>query len=133
MPFSAAEETNRRTKSVPTGPRADEEAAAQRQSERCRRPGLERANALPRALDASPHRRVEHAAARDLEAGEAGLVQHLGDPEQLPGRDLPRERLLREQADSGVDQARHEREPTELPREETLCSCNTTVTLAPLD
>ena len=64
----------------PDRARADEEAAAQRQPERRRRPGLQRADALPRALDAPPDRGVEDAAARDLEAGKAGLVEHLGDP-----------------------------------------------------
>ncbi len=112
-PFSAAEETKRRTKSDPDGARADEEAAAQRQPERRGRPGLQSPDSLPWALDPSPDRGIEDAAARDLEAGKAGLVEHLGDPEQLSGRDLARQRLLREQADSGVDEARHERQPTE--------------------
>ena len=52
-------------------PRADEEPAAQRDAERRRRTRVDRADPLPRALDAPPHRRVEDAAARDLEAGEA--------------------------------------------------------------
>ena len=52
------------------GLRADEEPAAQRDPERRRRARVERADALPRALDATPHRRVEAAAARDLEARE---------------------------------------------------------------
>ena len=48
-------------------PRADEEAAAQRQPERRLDARLDRADALPRALDAAPDGAVEDAAARDLE------------------------------------------------------------------
>ena len=48
-------------------PRADEEAAAERQPERRLRAGLERPDPLPGALDAAPHGRVEDTAARDLE------------------------------------------------------------------
>ena len=92
--------------------RADEEAAAEREPERRRRPALERADALPRALDTAAHRGVEDAAAGDLEAREPGLVEHLGERQQLGGRDLPRERLLREQADSGVYEPRHAVDPS---------------------
>ena len=90
-------------------PRADEEAAAEREPERRRRARLERADPLPGALDAAPHGRVEDAAARDLEAGEAGAVEDLGEAEDLGGRHAPRERLLREQPNGRVDQARHVR------------------------
>ena len=93
--------------------RADEEAAAEREPERRRRPALERADALPRALDAAAHGGVEDAAAGDLEARESRLVEHLGERQQLGGRDLPRERFLREQADSGVYEPRHVLDPTE--------------------
>ena len=65
------------------GPRADEEAAAQRQRERRLRPRLQRADPLPRALDAAPDGGVEDAAARDLEVREAGAVEDLGEPEQI--------------------------------------------------
>ena len=88
---------------------ADEEAAAQRQAERRRRPRLQRANPLPRALDAAADGRVEDTAAGDLEQREAGAVEHLGDPEQLAGRHAPGQRLLREQANGGVDEPRHVR------------------------
>ena len=76
------------------GPRADEEAAAQRQPERRRRPRLQRPDPLPRALDAAPDGGVEDAAARDLEQREAGTVERLGDPQQLARRHPPGERLL---------------------------------------
>ena len=49
------------------GARADEEAAAQRQPERRRRARLQRADPLPRALDAAADGRVEDAAAGDLQ------------------------------------------------------------------
>ena len=93
--------------------RADEEAAAEREPERRRRPALERPDALPGALDAATHGGVEDAAAGDLEAREPRLVEHLGERQQLGGRDLPRERFLREQANSGVYEPRHVVEPTE--------------------
>ena len=65
--------------------RADEEAAAQREPERRLDARLERADPLPRALDAALDGRVEAAAARDLEVREAGLVEDLREP-QLLGR-----------------------------------------------
>ena len=95
------------------GARADEKAAAQSEPERRRRPSLQRPDALPRALDAAPDGRVEDAAAGDLEAGEAGRVEHLGEPQELGRRHLAGERLLREQANGGVDQPRHVVDPTE--------------------
>src|SRR5206468_1741419 len=55
----------------PDGPRADEKATAQRQSQRRLRPGLERADPLPGALHSAPHGAVEHAAPRNLQACEA--------------------------------------------------------------
>ncbi len=89
------------------GTRADEEAAAERDAERSRYARLDRANALPRALDAAAHGRVEDAAPGDLEAREAGAVEDLRDAEDLGGRKLAGERLLREQPDRGVDELRH--------------------------
>ena len=83
MPFSAARGDEAAHEVAADGPRADEEAAAQRQSERRLRARLDRADALPRALDAAPHGRVEDAAAGDLEVGEPGAVEDLGEPEQL--------------------------------------------------
>src|SRR4029079_12024467 len=59
--------------------RADEEAAAPREAARRLDPRLERANALPRALDAALDRPVEAAAAGDLEVGEAGAVEDRGE------------------------------------------------------
>src|SRR5207247_337861 len=59
------------------GTRADEEAAAQSHSERSLRPRLERANPLPRALDAAAHGGVEHASAGDLEVREPRAVEQL--------------------------------------------------------
>ena len=53
------------------GTRADEKPPAQGERQRRRRSRLQRADALPRALDASPDRVVEDAAARDLEVREA--------------------------------------------------------------
>ena len=67
-------------------PRADEEAAAERDPERRRHARLDRADALPRALDAAPHGRVEDAAAGDLETREPGAVEDLRDAEDLGGR-----------------------------------------------
>ena len=58
--------------------RADEEAAAQREPERRLDAGLEGADALPGALEAALDGRVEAAAARDLEIGEAGAVEEPG-------------------------------------------------------
>ena len=84
------------------GPRADEEAAAQREPERRLDARLERADPLPRALDAALDGRVEAAAARDLEVREAGLVEDLGEPKLLGGGNPPRERLLPEQANRRV-------------------------------
>ena len=80
MPLAAALAMNRRTRSSPTRPRADEEAAAHREHERRLRPRLDRADALPGALDAAADGGVERAAARDLEVGVAGAVEDLGEP-----------------------------------------------------
>jgi hypothetical protein len=90
------------------GLRADEEAPAERDAERRRRARVDRADPLPGALDPSADRRVEHTAAGDLEACEPRLVEDLGDPQDLPGRDPARERLLREQANGRVDELWHE-------------------------
>ena len=87
--------------------RPDEEAPAQRERERRLRPLLERADPLPRALDAAPDGAVEDAAAGDLEVREAGPVEDLREPQQVGVRDAPRERLLPEDPDRGVDESRH--------------------------
>ena len=91
-------------------PGADEEAPAQREPERRLDPRLDRADPLPRALDAAADRAVEDAAAGDLEVGEPGSVEDLGEPEQLGGRHRSRERVLPEQANRRVDQLRHARD-----------------------
>jgi hypothetical protein len=88
-------------------PRADEEAAAQRDPERRRHAGLDRTDPLPRALDAPPDGGVEDTAARDLEAREAGTVEDLRDAKHLGRGQLSRKGLLREQADGRVDELRH--------------------------
>ena len=107
MPFSAAEATKRRDEVGVDRARADEEAAAQRQPERRLDARLERADPLPRALDAALDRGVEAAAARDLEVREAGAVEDLCEPQQLGGGNPPGERLLAEQADRRVGERRH--------------------------
>src|SRR5438445_1579574 len=88
-------------------PRADEEAAAQRQTERGLDAGLERADALPRALDPALDGGVEATAAGDLEVREPRPVEDLGKPELLGGRHPPGKRLLSEQADRRIGQRRH--------------------------
>ncbi len=97
-------------------PRADEEAAAEREPERRLDARLERADPLPRALDAALDGRVEAAAARDLEVREAGLVEDLGEPELLGGGDASGERLLPEQANRRVGERRHARSLPRAPR-----------------
>ena len=89
------------------GARADQEAPAQRDSQRSRDARLDRADPLPRALDATAHRRVEHATARDLEAGESGSVEDLRDAKDFRRGQLPRKGLLREQPDGRVDEPGH--------------------------
>ena len=89
------------------GSRADEKTAAQGDPQRCRDARLDRANALPRALDTTPDGRVEDAAARDLEACESSLVEDLGHTQDLPGRQRAGKGLLREQANRRIDQLWH--------------------------
>ena len=76
----------------PDRPGADEEAAAESEAERSLRARLQRADPLPRALDAAPDGAVEHAAARNLEACEARAVEDLGDLEDRSGRKPPGQR-----------------------------------------
>ena len=92
--------------------RADEEAAAQRETERRLDARLEGADPFPRALDAALDRRVEAAAARDLEVREACRVEDLGEPELLGDRHASGERLLPEQANGRVGERRHARDLT---------------------
>ncbi len=90
------------------GSRAHEEAPSQRDPERRRHARLDPADALPRALDTPAYRRVEDAAPRDLEAGEPGVVEDVGNAEDLRRREAPGEGLLREEPDSRVDELRHD-------------------------
>ena len=83
MPLSAARRDEAAREVDADRARADEEATAQRHPERRLRARLERADPLPRALDAAPDGRVEDAAARDLEVREAGAVEDLGEPQEL--------------------------------------------------
>ena len=69
--------------------RADEEAAAEREAERGLHARLQRADPLPRALDAALDGGVEVAAARDLEVREAGAVEDLGQVELGGHRHAP--------------------------------------------
>ncbi len=87
--------------------RANEEASAQGERKRCLRAGLQRPDALPRALDSPPHRVVEDAAARDLQVREARPVEELGEAQQIRRRHQAGKRLLTEDADRRVDEARH--------------------------
>ncbi len=89
------------------GLRADEEATTEREAERRRGARVDRTDPLPGALDGAAHGRVEDAAARDLEVGEAGLVEDLGDPEDVTRGYLARQGLLRQQSDRRVDEFRH--------------------------
>ena len=91
----------------PDRPGADQEAAAEGERKRGLRPGAQRADPLPWALDAALDRRVEATAARDLEVGEPGGVEDLGEPQLLGDRHDARQRLLAEQPDRGVDERRH--------------------------
>ena len=88
-------------------PGADEEPAPNGKSERRLHAGLHCADPLPWALDAPPDAGVEDTAARDLEIGEARLVENFGETQQLRSRHRSGERLLREHTDRGVDEPRH--------------------------
>ena len=92
-------------------PGADEEPAAEREGERRRGPRLQGADPLPRALDPAADGAVEDAAAGDFEVGETGPVQELGQAEKIRRRHQAGERLLAEDADRRVDEARHESGP----------------------
>ena len=99
-------------------PRADQEAAAQRERKRRRRPGAKRADPLPGALDPALHGGVEAATAGDLEVREACRVEELGETQLRRGRHDAGEGLLPEQPDGRVDERRHERSlPPARPRE----------------
>ena len=110
----ARNEASREVTAHRTG--ADEKSSTKRHAERRLRPRLERADPLPRALDAAAHGRVEDPTARDLEVREAGAVEQLGQAEQVGGRHPPGQRLLAEQANSRVHESRHEQEGNALQR-----------------
>src|SRR6185437_12680590 len=86
-------------------PGADEEPATE--GEGRRRARLQRPDPLPRALDPTSDGVVEDASARHLEVREPRSVQELGEPKQLGGRHEAGQRLLAQDADRRVDQARH--------------------------
>ena len=87
--------------------RADQEAPAKRHPERRLRPRFQRADPLPWALDATPHGGVEDTSAGDLEIGEAGAVEKLGQPQQVRCRHAVGKRLLAEQPDRRIDERWH--------------------------
>ena len=92
-------------------PRAHEERAADCQHQRGLRAGLDRPDPLPGALGSAADRGVERASAGDLEVGVAGAVEDVREPQQVGGGHRAGERLLREQADRGVDEPWHDRGP----------------------
>ena len=87
--------------------RADEEPAAERHAERRLRPSLQRADPLPRALDAAPYGRVEDTSAGDFEIREAGAVENLGEAEEVRRRHPVGKRLLAQQPDRRIDERGH--------------------------
>jgi len=86
---------------------ADQESPSQCHRERRLGARLECADPLPGALDTTPNRAVEDPAAGDLQVGEAGCVQGLGQPKQVRRRHPARERLLGQQPDRRVDERGH--------------------------
>ena len=108
MPLPAALSMKRRTRSRSSGREPTRKLPAQRHLERRLAETAQRADALPRALDPAPHGRVEAAAARHLERGEPGLVEHRGDLEDPRGGNPRRERLLREETYRRVDEHGHQ-------------------------
>ncbi len=91
--------------------RPDEEASAERDPERRRDTRLDRADPLPGRPGTPADGRVEHAAARDLETREPGLVEDLGNTQDLGARQGACEGLLREEANRRVDELRHDSGP----------------------
>ncbi len=94
MPLAAALATKRRAKSPPTGREPTRKRPRSASASGVFGARLQRADALPRALDAAAHGGVEDAAARDLEVGEAGAVEDLGEAQQVGRRHQAGERLL---------------------------------------
>src|SRR5439155_10274856 len=87
--------------------RTDEEAAAQRDSQRSRAASADGADSLPWALDSTPHGGVEAATAGDFEIRKAGLVEHLRQVEDTRPGSAGSKRFLREEPDGGVDERGH--------------------------
>ena len=104
MPLSAADATKRRTKSAPTGREPTRKRPRSASASGVFVRASQRADPLPRALDAALDRGLEAAAARDLEVGEARRVEDLGESQLLGGRHHAGERLLSEQPDGRVDE-----------------------------
>jgi hypothetical protein len=106
IPLSAAEATNRRAKSPPTGcePTRNRPRSAipsgvlvRDLSARIRSHGLSTPARPPCRRPAPGH----------LQVGEAGPVENLREVEQRGGRDPPGERLLAQQADRRIGEGRH--------------------------
>ena len=125
MPFSAAEATKRRTKSPPTG----------REPTRKRPRSASPSGVVVRLLSArmrsqglsTPRRTAESKTPPPETSRHANpaLSSTSASDEQLGGRDFPRQRFLREQADSGVYEPRHERSLPSAAGGGTLCFRNT--------
>src|SRR5262249_13043989 len=92
---------------APDRARPDEEPASKGERERRRRAALQRADPLPRALDPTANRRVEDAAAGHLEVREPRAVEDLREAEKVGRRHETGERLLAQDANRRVDEARH--------------------------
>src|SRR5207248_6587573 len=103
---------------------ADEKATAEGETERRLHARLQRADPLPRALEAALDGGVEAAAAGDLQIGEAGTVENLRERELLGRRHPPGERLLSEQADGRVGEGRHAGDLTALQATASSCRCS---------
>jgi hypothetical protein len=89
------------------GTRADEKPPADGEPEGRLRPGPQRPDPLPRALDSPANGAVEAAPAGDLEVGEAGAVEDLGDEQLVGRRQAAGEGILAEQPDRRVRKARY--------------------------
>ena len=110
MPFSAArgdEAARRSRRRRAASRRGSGRAAPSRAASSVR--AFERADPLPRALDAAAHGRVEDAAAGDLEVGEAGAVEDLREPQELGRRHRARRAAPGRAGGSSCRRARHGR------------------------
>jgi hypothetical protein len=85
---------------------ADEETAAERNPERRRRARVDRADPLPRALDAPAHRASNTPPPETSRHAKAGAVEDLRDAETSPVGIAPQAAPARG-SERGVDQLRH--------------------------